>query len=91
MEEDRVERALQEHERRITNLEACYCSLDKKMDDMKDNIIERVGRVEKSIDGLKDKLWEKSEENSATKAQLSLLIIILTPIITGVIVYFLTR
>lgn len=86
-----TEDTLKDHERRIIRLEECYKNMDEKLDSLKTDLAEKYGRIEKSIDHLREKIGNQSNDSSATKAQVSIILSLFSPIITGLIVYFLTR
>lgn len=75
-----VEERLKDHERRIARLEACWESAHDIISEMRDDIKE-----------IKKDVKLNTNNDSATKAQVGMILSLITPIITGIVVYFLTR
>lgn len=93
-EEERLKEqgeTLRDHEKRLIRAEVLYEAVCKDIKDMSSTMIERFGRLEKGIDTLRDDAGKEGKIGSATKAQVAMLVSVLSPIATGLIVYFLTR
>ena len=82
------ESALKDHERRLITMEICYKNSEKKIEELKSEMVRNMGRIEKSVDSLTEKLGRESNLNSSTRAQVALILAIATPIIVVLVGYF---
>ncbi len=83
------EAALKDHEKRLITMEICYRNSERKMDDLKSEMVRNMGRLEKSIDTLSENLGRESNLNSSTRGQVAMVLAVATPIIVILVGYFL--
>jgi uncharacterized protein with von Willebrand factor type A (vWA) domain len=85
---DEHESILKDHEKRLITMEICYRNSERKIDDLKSEMVRNMGRIEKSVDTLSDKLGNESSLNSSTRGQIAMVLAVATPIIVIIVGYF---